>query len=158
MSTQPAAASPMTPAPMPGTQPGAPWNASRYKYRSFYVYEQDLTSAGFGAGDSNTASFNIAGDSDFFWTKLCAFCVAAGAFDGAPQVSLLVTNTTSGRQYSSTPVPLSNVSGLGQLPFILPMVTLLEAKSTLQVQLANTSGAISYTLIALSFIGIKAFF
>lgn len=158
MSSAPGSASP---APgMPGGG-GVPWMAQRYSFRTWFTYESDTTSS-LGSGGSAAQTFNIAGDSDFFWTKLNAWALVGGTStvrgsDQLASVTLLVTNTTSGRQYSSSPTPIANVGGTAQLPFILPMVTLWEAKSTIQVQLQNV-GSATYSNIYLSFIGIKAFF
>jgi hypothetical protein len=150
----------------PGAMPpmggggGAPWNASKYSFKTLFSYELDTTAA-LNAAASITSTFNIAGDSDFFWTKFEAFALVGGAATTnnliqVPAVSILITNTTSGRQYSSNPNPLPNVAGSGQLPFILPMVTLWEAKSTISVQLQNFGNA-NYSNIYLTFSGIKAF-
>jgi hypothetical protein len=145
----------------PGPMPGGPWNASKYSFKTWFGYESDIA-ATLNAAASVTQTFNIAGDSDFFWTKLNAFAQVSSAAttvsaEQLASVTILVTNTTSGRQYSSNPTPLPSVAGSGRLPFILPMVTLWEAKSTIQVQLANVGNA-NYSQLYLSFVGIKAFF
>jgi hypothetical protein len=145
--------------PMPGS-PGSPWNASGYKFRTWFVYESDTTAA-LAPGAAANLTFNIAGDSDFFWTKFNMFALVGGAAtvrnaDQLPAVTILVTNTTSGRQYSSSAAPAANITGQGNLPFILPMVTLWEAKSTVQIALSNIGNA-TYSNLYLSFIGIKAF-
>jgi len=145
------------PLQMPG---GQPWNAGKYSFKTYFAYEVDTSSA-LNAAGSATLTFNIAGDSDFFWTKFQAFALVGGVAttrlaDQLPAVTMLVTNTTSGRQYSSLPNPLPNVSGTGSLPFILPQITLWEAKSTISVQLANIGDA-NYSAIYLTFAGVKAF-
>lgn len=149
--------------PQPQMTPagGAPWMDARYGFRTFFSYEADIPVA-LNAAASQTLTFNIAGDSDFFWTKFEAFALVNGTAtvrdaDQLPAVTMLLTNTTTGRQYSSLPTPLPNVSGNGQLPFILPQVTLWEAKSTISIQLANIGNA-NYSNLMLTFSGIKAFF
>ena len=154
-----------TPAPLPGAAPGgggrgAPWMSSAYYARTFFTYESD-TIATLNAGNSITQTFNIAGDSDFFWTKFAAFALVGGTAttrlnDQLPAVLVTIINTTSGRQYSSNPVPLPNIAGTGPLPFIIPMITLWEKKSTIQITLQNEGNA-NYSNIQLSFHGIKAF-
>jgi hypothetical protein len=141
-------------------QGGSPWNSNKYTARTFFVYELDITAA-LAAAASVQLSFNIAGDSDFFWTKFTAFALVGGAAttygnNQLSAVTALIINTTTGRQYSSTPVPLPNMSGTGQFPFIIPQITLWEKKSTIQVNLANEGNA-TYSNLHLSFLGIKAF-
>jgi len=139
---------------------GAPWMSSAYYARTFFTYESDIA-ASLAAGASVTQSFNIAGDSDFFWTKFAAFALVGGtattrSADQLPAVLMTLVNTTTGRQYSSNPVPLPNMAGTGPLPFIIPMITLWEKKSTIQITLQNEGNA-AYSNLHLSFHGIKAF-
>jgi len=154
------------PSPIPQQQPpmgmqrGAPWESGNYVASTFFTYESDIV-ATLDAGDATQLTFNIAGDSDFFWTKFCAFALVGGAAttrsaDQLPAVTMLLTNTTTGRQYSNNPVPLPNMAGNGVFPFILPMVVLWQAFATIQINLANEGNA-DYSNLQLSFIGIKAF-
>lgn len=147
-------------APMMPPGGGQPWNSPKYTFKTQFSYESDIIVA-LAPAASTTLTFNIAGDSDFFWTKLDAFAMVGGAAtlrnaDQLPAVTMLVVNTTSGRQYSSLPTPMPNVTGTGGLPFILPQITLWEAKSTISIQLANIGNA-TYSNLMLTFAGIKAF-
>lgn len=144
------------------TPPGgmAPWGSAKYAAKTFFTYESDIVSA-LAPASPAVLTFNIAGDSDFFWTKFSAFALVGGAAttistDNLPAVTMLLINTTTGRQYSSSAVPLPNMAGNGRFPFILPQVTLWEKKSTIQVQLQNIGNA-TYSNLQLSFLGIKAF-
>jgi hypothetical protein len=144
-----------------GMQQGAPWNSPNYVGSTFFAYESDIPSAGLAAGASTQLSFNVAGDSDFFWTKFCAFALVGGAAttrtnDQLPAVTLSITNTTTGRQYSNAPVPLANMAGTGVFPFILPMVVLWQAFATIQINLSN-EGNTAYSNLQLTFFGIKAY-
>ncbi len=139
---------------------GPPWMAPKYMARSFFTYEAD-SAAAINAAASAILTFNIAGDSDFFWTKFAAFALVGGASTSyslqlLPAVTMLLVNTTTGRQYSSSATPLPNMAGTGQFPFILPIVTLWQAKSTIQINLLNVGNA-NYSNLYLSFMGIKAF-
>jgi len=150
--------SPVPSSPMP--QGSSPWNNTVYAARNFFTYETDILAA-LNPGAPSNLTFNIAGDSDFFWTKFAAFALVGGAAttrdtDQLPAVTVLITNTTTGRQYSSSAVPLPNIAGTGVLPFILPQITMWQRKSTIQVQLQNIGNA-TYTNLMLSFHGIKAF-
>ncbi len=151
--------------PPMGMRAGAPWegnspNGAPYVASTFFVYEADIP-ASLAAGAATQLTFNIAGDSDFFWTKFSAFALVGGAAttrstDNVPAVTALITNTTTGRQYSNNPVPLPNMAGNGQFPFILPMVVLWQAFATIQIALSNEGNA-AYSNLQLSFIGVKAF-
>ncbi len=153
-----AAGGPQPSMPMP--QGASPWDNRVYASRNYFVYESDILATLNHATGANLA-FNIAGDSDFFWTKFSIFALVAGAAttrdaDQVPAVTMLLVNTTTGRQYSSSAVPLPNMAGTGLLPFILPQITMWQRKSTIQVQLQNVGNA-DYTNLYLSFHGIKAF-
>jgi len=146
--------------PMP--QGTSPWNNAMYASRNFFTYETDLLTvqATLTPGNSAQLAFNIAGDSDFFWTKFAVCALVGGAassINGPVACSLLLTNTTTGRQYSSSATPLSNMAGTGQLPFILPQITMWQRKSTITAQILNVSADTTYSNIFLSFLGIKAF-
>lgn len=157
--------------PSAAPQGSNPWNAidpstgkPMYSARNYFAYEADsLPSypAGVGPGAAANLSFNIAGDSDFFWQKFTVVAfgspAVAASLTSVPAVSLLLTNTTTGRQYSSAAVPLSSMAGNGQFPFILPQITLWQKKSTIQIQLQNLSTDTTYSNIQLTFHGIKAF-
>jgi hypothetical protein len=139
--------------------PQMPWaDTTKYVSSTFYVYEVDTVNL--NTQQSAQLSFNIAGDSDFFWTKFCAFALidataTTRADDQLPAVTALIINTTTGRQYSSAPVPLPNYAGNAQFPFILPVITQWEKKSTIQINLFN-EGDSNYSNLQLSFIGVKA--
>lgn len=143
----------------------SPNDPNRYVSRSFFTYEFDTLAGlpnGLAAGASYTNTFNIARDSDFFWSKFCSYAlVAADATtvftDNLPAVNITLTNATNGRQYMNNPVPLANMSGGGRLPFILPVLTLWEALTTIQITLQNVSDNTTYSNIQLSFLGLKAF-
>lgn len=139
---------------------GSPADA-KYLARSFFCYGVQ-SSAAFAPAASLPLTFNVAKDSDFFWTKFGVHVVSAS--DGTtvsnellPEITATITNTTNGRSYSNIPIPLANMSGNGRLPFILPMVTLWEAMSTISITLLNTSDNTTYSNVYLSFLGVKAF-
>lgn len=152
-----------SPATIPGSpmpQGASPWNNGTYASRNFFTYEAD-TIAALAAGASQNLTFNIAGDSDFFWTKFAAFALVGGTStlrnaDQLASCTVLIVNTTTGRQYSSSATPIPNVAGTGELPFILPQITMWQRKSTIQIQLQNI-GSATYSGVYLSFMGIKAF-
>lgn len=139
-----------------------PNDNSLYVFRSLYIYEVDILAnypAGLAPGQSANLNFNVAKDSDFFWTKFGVLATVGGAAtvpEELPYVNMTLINATNGRQYMNNPVPLVNIAGSGRLPFILPIATLWEALTTIQITLQNV-GDDTYSNLQLSFIGIKAF-
>jgi hypothetical protein len=53
-------------------------------------------------------------------------------------------------------VPVVNLFGIGEIPFILPVPRIFKARSSITVAVANFSAATTYNL-RLSFIGTKLF-
>ena len=143
-----------------GPRGSTPWDSNKYSAKTFFCYESDSATS-IAPTVTATNTFNIAGDSDFFWTKFCCFALVGGVAttrfaDQLPALTLLIINTTTGRQYSSSAVPIPNMAGNAQFPFILPMITLWEKKSTIQLQILNVGNA-TYSAFFFSFLGIKAF-
>ncbi len=139
-----------------------PENNQPYRAKNEFTYVTQISSSLTNTG-STSSSFNIDGDSDFFWTKLSAFALVAD--DGTvvdseelPAVAIIITNNTTGRQYMNNAVALPSISGSGRLPFILPMVTYFQAKATITVDYTGLNDNKVYSYLQLSFIGIKAFF
>lgn len=131
-----------------------------YRAKNYFTYVTSITTL--AAGASSSSSFNIDGDSDFFFTKLTTFALVAD--DGTtyeaqilPAVTVVIENTSSGRQYMNAPVPLGLLAGTALLPFILPMETFWPAKTTISVSYANISDNTTYSDLYLAFHGIKAF-
>jgi hypothetical protein len=147
-------------------QNASPNDPNLYLSRSMFTYEADtLTNYPNGLAPSNQAvmTFNIAKDSDFFWTKFnCFATIAADGVEVSTEplagMNITIINVTNGRQYMNNPVPIPNLTGSGRLPFILPVATLWEALTTIQITLQNVTDDTTYTNVQLSFIGIKAFF
>lgn len=134
-----------------------------YLSKNAFVYNVGLNAGATLAPAGTTSfSFNVDGDSDFFWTKFAAYAQIAN--DGAtaateilPAVSVVITNNSNGRQYMNEAVPLPSIAGNGRLPFILPMVTFWAKKTTITIDIVNFTDNQTYTQLELSFIGIKAF-
>lgn len=124
-----------------------------------FVYELDF--AALANGDSATSNIQIQADSNFKWIKAAceANLAAAAQTDSSrviPLVSILITDTGSGRQLMSAAVPIANMFGTGLIPFILPVPRIFNARSNIAVTVANYSAATTYNL-RLSFIGTKMF-
>ncbi len=127
----------------------------------FTVYELDFTAAELIAGATVNKAVAIQADSAFKWTKATYYADIAGAVftDSTrpiPQVALQILDTGSGRQLFNQAVPLVNIFGNGQLPFILPVERVFQARSSISVSVVNFSAATAYAL-RISLIGSKVF-
>jgi hypothetical protein len=111
-------------------------------------------------GTSQTSNIQIQADSDFEIQKLTAELIVSLGTDAAPldfPVTVLLTDTGTGRQLMNQAVPIQSLFGTGALPFILPNTKILAANAVLAVQVNNLSTAVPYDRIQLSFIGRKLF-
>jgi hypothetical protein len=132
-----------------------------YQSKNMYTYNVPTT-ATLVRLLSTTLNFTIAADSDFFWTKACAFVQVATAgttysAQNLPGITALITNGNTGRAFMSTATPLPNIFGTAQFPFILPQMTFIPRTSNVTILLQNLTSDTDYTQVHLSFIGIKAF-
>ena len=126
--------------------------------KDFYIYTLSLTAA---SGATATGNIPIQADSDFILEKLTyiADIANAGQTDSSrivPLITVLITDSGSGRQLMSAAVPVPNIFGTGQIPFILPTPRLFKARANIAVSVANYDAADDYN-IKLSFIGKKLF-
>lgn len=127
--------------------------------KDFYIY--NLNFLALAAAASATDSFNIQADAAFRLEKLTFFAdIAAATQTDAtrviPSVTLLLTDTGSGRQMMSGAVPISSFFGTGQFPFIMQQPKIFAPRATVSVTVANFDTAATYN-IKLSFIGTKLF-
>ena len=127
--------------------------------KDFFTYQ--LNYASIAAAGSAFESINIQADSDFQLHKLAYFADLAGGAQTyssrvIPLVTVLITDSGSGRQLMDSAVALPTIFGVEGIPFILPQPKIFSARSTITVTLANYSAATAY-LVRLSFIGIKVF-
>lgn len=118
-----------------------------------------------GLNPSFSSTINIQADADFaILQSTYDFALNTAATDTPaaelkPNMSILITDTGSGRQFMDRLVPINNLFGDAKLPYVWPVPRLLAASSTMQLQLACVNvlmdfGASVYTL-TLSFQGEK---
>lgn len=146
----------ISPQPMGAMQNGDPYIA-----RDFFTYVIAITTAIAPAG---TAAGNVTldADSDFVWQKFTAYVDVGDDGQTAdltvvPGLTLLVTDTASGRSLSNVPVPLAAYSGNGQLPFILSTPKIFKASGQITVNLLNITDNTTYSSTYLCFHGQKGF-
>ena len=128
----------------------------------FFIYALPVYS-GLAAGATLSNQVTIQADSDFVLEQVSYHAnVANAAFTVSsapvPNVSLLLTDSGSGRQIMSAPVPLAHfASAPGQSPpFSLRCPKSFVARSTITVALTSFEASTAYN-IYLSLIGRKTF-
>ena len=141
--------------------------------RDFYVYESQALSL--AASGTATDVIQIEADAHFVLQKLAHVSYDDAAppdlgtsptvlFTGGltaqqqvlPQVSIQITDTGSGRQLMSNPIPIPSLFGDGKLPFILPNPRIFLKNTTLQIGYTNFDTVNPYD-IRLAFIGYKIY-
>ena len=114
------------------------------------------------AGANNIpAIINIQADSDFLILNQTydANQLNAARTNTAlpvPNINLLISDTASSANMSDVAVPVANIFGTAQQPYILPTPKLLKANSNLQILATNVDAAAGYNL-RLSFNGVKIY-
>lgn len=117
--------------------------------KEFYSYA--LSFSALANATDATGVINIEADSWFIAQKLTfAADIAAAAQTDAnrviPLVTVLITDTGSGRQLSNQAIPIPATMGTGELPFILPTPKIFKPRSALSIKVANYSAATTYNL------------
>lgn len=138
-------------------------DAGRYSGKDYFSYQVGLaTNTTLAPAGTTTLTFNIAGESDFFWTS--AQIAANTANDGTswsadlkPAVYVTITDNYTSQPLMNNPVPVGSIFGNGQLPFILPIRKVFFAKATVKLQLSNYSDNQTFTQLEFTFTGIKAY-
>jgi len=126
----------------------------------FYVYNAIFGSL--AAAATGTDNVNIQADANFKIQKITCFSeIAGGAQTDSsrviPLITVQVTDTGSGRQLMDAEVPISNIAGTGEIPFILSQPKIIAARSVLEVNVTNVSAGTTYANTWISFIGVKMF-
>lgn len=125
-----------------------------------YAYEFEVASIASGATARD--QINIDSDSNFHWMKGSCFgaVASAGQTDSSrviPLINIQLTDTGSGRQLFSNPVPISTFFGTGEIPMILPLTQMFKPNSTIICEFENFDAAQTYTDVRLLLIGFKEF-
>ena len=100
----------------------------------------------------------ISADSDFLWQETCLIAfTAANVLWPNPDLLLSFADTGSGRFLQDVPVHVSQITGNGQWPYILPEPKLLIGNGGITLTLTNQT-AIQQGYIQISLIGTKVFY
>lgn len=129
--------------------------------RDFFIYGLNFTALAAASAMPQTGNIPISADSDFVLQKIAfrADVAAAGQTQSTrviPLITLLITDTGSGRQISNQAIDLSTFFGTGESPFILNQPKLFRANTLISVVATNYDAVQVYNL-KLSFIGYKSF-
>lgn len=132
----------------------------KYFSKDFFAYEQDFLAL--VAGGTASGNITIQADSDFRLEKTVYFAdiAAAGqtfATQVVPLVTVLITDASSGRQLSNSPLAIPALFGVARDPFIWETPHIFAARSTITIAVANFDAANTYNL-RLSFLGTKLYY
>lgn len=113
------------------------------------------------SGASANGNIQIQADSHFKWISAVYHAdIANAAFTAntrpIPNVTIQITDSGSGRQLVSAPVPIGDVFGTGQLPYLLPIPRIFMARSSIAFAVANFDAVVDYNL-RIELIGTKLF-
>lgn len=127
--------------------------------KDFFVYSTGRVAV--GAGLSVTSNIAIQADADFEVIKMNFSADIAGASINnnsfpIPNVTVLITDSGSGRNLMSLATPLEALFGTGQNPFILPIPRIISARSNIAITFTSFE-AVNANNISLNFIGNKLF-
>lgn len=139
--------------------PSAPPMPRVQYVEDYFVY--NATFEAIAPADTQQANIQIQADSAFKWTKaaLQADIDAAAYTESSrpiPLCTLQIVDSGSGRQLFFNALPVELVFGTGQLPFILPIPRIFQARSNISLTLANFDAATTYN-VRLALIGTKIF-
>lgn len=136
-------------------------SAGKRVWKRPYSYTTEFVSATFTAGATVTNNIPIQADADFMILSQTYSADVAGAGQTAssrtyPLAKVLLTNTGSGEQMMSAAIPVPEIFGDGQFPYVLPEPYILPARGNLQVQATNYDAAQAYHMF-LTFNGVKMY-
>lgn len=137
--------------PFLGLLPTAMWD----KQKDFFIYTVEFLPL--AASATASQSVNVQSDSHFLIEFVTGTVtdVANAVFVASPPELILITDSGSGRQFMDRPVHWLNLFGTAQLPGVLPFPKIINAGSTISVQIQNLEAVARN--VRISFIGFKVF-
>lgn len=128
--------------------------------RDFYAYPLLFASVAFGATANGT--INIEADSNFYCTSLAYMVDIAGAVQTdstrvIPLMTVLITDSGSGRQLTNGALPINTIFGEADNPARFVHPRLFQRTTSIGVQVTNYSAATTYTNLYLVFTGFKVY-
>lgn len=145
---------------MPVSIPNAPGPGNYIE--DFFIYETTVTNLAAAGGNIQNV-IAVQADSDFKLIKLAHFSNNHASITNQtestrvlPLVTVQIIDTGSGRQLFNAPVPIPAFMGDGRVPFILPIIRIFKARTSIQINFVNYDTAIAYD-IYFALIGTKMF-
>lgn len=121
-----------------------------------FFYTAYFPIGSFTAGVTLPINVSINADSDFVITNSMLAAYAAGpAFVVNPDYTLTILDSGSGRNLMDKAVPVFNIMGTAQLPYVWPEAKRIDASSTLTFTMTNNEAAAANVWITLG--GFKVF-
>lgn len=109
---------------------------------SAYFYTYSVFFSNLANGSSNTQQVNIQADSNFLVQQLLLGVFAVGgAYQATPNVTLQITDASSGMTLFDRALPAIMIAGSAQLPYLLPTPRTFPASSSISVTATNSDGA-----------------
>ena len=148
---------------LPAAPQGGVARQERQYVEDFFVYNISFNSI--APAITQVGNIQIQADSRFKWLKATfnANVLTAGAPDdqqygtrNMPDITVQMVDSGSGRQLFQNPAPVHTLFGTGQLPFILPVPRIFQARSNIAITIANFSATDTFRL-DLELIGTKIF-
>ncbi len=138
-------------------RPNEATQESRYGAKDYFTY--GIRIQALAASAQQPGSFTVDAGWDFLWSKATYYAInnAGGVVVTNPNLSIIITDTGTGRAMSNIPIAVPGIFGTGDLPFILPTQKLFQARATVSVQLINNDAAITFSNIYLQFVGTQLF-
>jgi len=125
--------------------------------QDFFVYTVDFGAV--NAAASAIQTINIEQNSAFDLVAIAGGGLASanvGPWGALANVNLTITDSASARNLFNHAIPLANIVGSGDFPFVLPITRRFSAGTQITLAVNNT-GAGNLTQVELTFIGRKIF-
>ena len=109
-------------------------------------------------GGTVTVNVTVSQDADFVWVETAAtfFANDHTTVVANPAITILVTDTSSGRTLSNVADQISNFAGTASLPMLHPWPQVVMRGATLQTTLTNLDAG-NQREVRLSYIGYKVY-
>lgn len=131
--------------------------------REFFQYQIPVFTNLAAGGGTVTNNLLIQADSDFEWSVgTYEFDLASAAVlintQSLPNMTILLTDSGSGRQLSSAAVPLPSLFGSFLMPNRLPITKVFKANSNIAVTAINFDAAVATGNLRLTMTGWKIYY
>lgn len=139
-------------------------DGKQYKvWTDFFTYQVPVFSNLAITNGTATNQVVIQADSDFEWCHASyEFDLAASTYTyngrNIPNMTILITDSGSGRQLMNAAVPVISIFGRPEMPYVLPVSKVFKANSTINFTATNFDAAVNTGNLRLSLIGYKIFY